>query len=119
MIAVDGIDVGYIRWQSVSRRSTVASLVPLLNDGGVQIDVLVGPRERRFVGLGSVALRRVRENLDETNAQCCCFGLTSVHHLAARRAYEKAGFLRHYFYEDPSLGPAVAMVCSAPTTTSA
>jgi hypothetical protein len=103
--------VGYLRWRTragAHLRST--SVAHVLHDDAVQLDVLIGPRDRRFVGIGSVAIRQAYEELSEALHPSVCFGKTSVHHLASRRAYEKAGFLHHYFYDDPWIGPAVAMV---------
>jgi RimJ/RimL family protein N-acetyltransferase len=114
IIFVEGADVGYIRWQFVRCLSGCLALAELLEKGAYRIDVLIGPRDRRFVGLGSVALRRVREELAVHFDTLTCFGSTSVHHLAARRAYEKAGFRNHYFYDDEYGCPSVAMVRPAP-----
>jgi hypothetical protein len=110
-ILVENEPVGYVRWQ----RSSIEpyrgmTLFDVLGNNAVRIDVLVGPRERRFVGLGSVALRRVREELSSECSGRSFWGLTSIHHLAARRAYEKAGFRHHYFFDHAQLGPSVAMV---------
>jgi hypothetical protein len=103
--------VGYLRWMTRGgahlRGTTVAQII---RDDAVQLDVLIGPRDRRFVGIGSVAIRQAHDELCETLHPTVCFGKTSVHHLAARRAFEKARFLHHYFYDDPWIGPAVAML---------
>jgi RimJ/RimL family protein N-acetyltransferase len=114
IIFVEGADVGYIRWQLVHSLPGCHALTELLEKGAYRIDVLIGPRDRRFVGLGSVALRRVREEIAVHFDSLACFGYASVHHLAARRAYEKAGFRNHYFYDDEQGGPSVAMVRKAP-----
>lgn len=115
IVVVEDADVGYIRWQFVKGgRIECPAISEMLERGAYRIDVLIGPRDRRFVGLGSVALRRVREGLVPALGNYACFGLASVHHLAARRAYEKAGFRNHYFYDDERLGPSVAMVRKAP-----
>jgi hypothetical protein len=111
VILVDQEPVGYLRWLThggAHLRAT--SVAQTIRDDAVQLDVLVGPRDRRFIGIGSVAIRQAHDELCETLAPSVCFGKTSVHHLAARRAFEKAGFLHHYFYDDPWIGPAVAMV---------
>ena len=114
IIVVEGADVGYIRWQLIQGEFFRGSESVMPTPAAVRIDVLVGPRDRRFVGLGSVALRRVRESLASELGPYPCFGLSSVHHLAARRAYEKAGFRHHYFYDDEQMGPSVAMVRPMP-----
>lgn len=111
VILLDDTPVGYLRWSAnrgASLRGTAVEHV--VQEDAVQLDVLVGPRDRRFVGIGSVALRHAWEEVVESLNPAVCFGKTSVHHLAARRAYEKAGFLHHHFYDDPAIGPAVAML---------
>jgi hypothetical protein len=111
VILVSDEPVGYLRWRThagAHLRST--SVAQVLRDDAVQLDVLVGPRDRRFVGIGSVALQQAYDELREVLHPSVCFGKTSVHHLASRRAYEKAGFMHHYFYDDPAIGPAVAML---------
>lgn len=111
VILVSDEPVGYLRWRThagAPLRGT--SVAHVLHDDAVQLDVLVGPRDRRFVGIGSVAIRLAYDEVYEALQPQICFGKASVHHLAARRAYEKAGFLHHYFYDDPRIGPAVVMV---------
>lgn len=111
VILLDDSPVGYLRWRTsggaLLRGTAVANVIP---EEAIQLDVLVGPRDRRFVGIGCVALRHAWDELAETLAPSVCFGKTSVHHLASRRAYEKAGFLHHYFFDDPAIGAAVAML---------
>ncbi|HEY5957384.1 MAG TPA: hypothetical protein VIV60_12550 [Polyangiaceae bacterium] len=103
--------VGYLRWRPRAgaelRRTSVASVV---RDDAVQLDALVGPRHRRSVGIGSVAIALAYDELAETMRPRVCFGKATVHDLASRRAFEKAGFLHHFFYDDPNIGPAVVMV---------
>jgi hypothetical protein len=111
VILVSEEPVGYLRWRQFAGAELRGTGVGhLIHDDAVQLDVLVGPRDRRFVGIGCVAIRMAYEELCETSPPAVCFGKSSVHHLAARRAYEKAGFLHHYFYDDPVIGPAVAML---------
>lgn len=103
--------VGYLRWRTqAGAHLRGTSVAQVIREGAVQLDVLVGPRDRRFVGIGSVALRLAYDELYEALQPQICFGKSSVHHFAALRAFEKAGFLHHFFYDDPMIGPAVAMV---------
>jgi hypothetical protein len=111
IVLMSGEPVGYLRWRTsagVELRNTCVA--EAIHDDAVQLDVLVGPRERRFVGIGSIALRLAYDEIFARLQPDVCFGKASVHHLAARRTYEKAGFLHHYFYDDPRIGPAVAML---------
>jgi hypothetical protein len=111
VILVSDEPVGYLRWRTqAGTHLRGTSVAQIIRDNAVQLDVLVGPRDRRFVGIGSVAIRLAYDELYEALEPQICFGKTSVHHLAARRAFEKAGFLHHFFYDDPMIGPAVAMV---------
>lgn len=112
IISLEGEAVGYIRWSTdASWRWKGTPLESILSEGAIRVDVLVGPRDRRMVGLGSVALQRVRSELAVSRGTMTLFGLADVQNLVARRAFEKAGFLHHYFYDDGVLGPSVAMVC--------
>jgi len=114
IIVLEGEPVGYIRWQSVRDGEYAGTpFERYFQPAAVRVDVLVGPRDRRMVGLGSVALQRVREELSGSRGALTLFGIATVQHLAARRAFEKAGFLHHVFYDDPRLGPTVAMICPA------
>jgi aminoglycoside 6'-N-acetyltransferase len=111
VVVVGNEPVGYVRWYVAPiecLRGT--TFYQGLGADATRIDVLVGPRERRFVGIGSVALRRVREELAMSVGSRSVWGLAGIAHLAARRAFEKAGFRYHYFYDDVQIGPAVAMV---------
>lgn len=111
VVLVSDEPVGYLRWLTqAGKHLRGTSVAQVIRDNAVQLDVLVGPRDRRFVGIGSVAVRLAYDELSESLAPPVVFGKASVHHLAARRAYEKAGFLHHFFYDDPMIGPAVAMV---------
>jgi RimJ/RimL family protein N-acetyltransferase len=111
VIAIDGQSVGYVRWLPVGAELLEHPMLGrVLAPSATRIDVLVGPRDRRFVGVGSVALRRVREDLAERRGDRGFVGLASIRHLAARRAYEKAGFYYHYFFDDETIGPMVAFV---------
>jgi len=111
IVLVSDEPVGYLRWRTRAgaylRGTSVARVI---RDDAVQLDVLVGPRDRRFVGIGSVAIRLAYDELVDALKPQICFGKSSVHHFAARRAFEKAGFLHHFFYDDRMIGPAVAMV---------
>jgi hypothetical protein len=111
VIVVEDEPVGYVRWYVAPvDRLRDTPLFGRLEAEATRVDVLVGPRERRFVGIGSVALRHVREELTLRFGPRSVWGLAGIAHLAARRAFEKAGFRHHYFYDDAQLGPAVAMV---------
>lgn len=103
--------VGYLRWRpNAGTQLRGTSVAQVIRDDAVQLDALVGPRDRRYVGIGSVALRLAYEEITDALQPRVCFGKATVHHLASRRAFEKAGFLHHFFYDDPAIGPAVAMV---------
>lgn len=111
VILVSDEPVGYLRWIAnagkLLRGTTVAHAV---REDAVQIDVLIGPRDRRFVGIGSVAIGLAYDEVREALNPSICFGKSSIHQFPARRAYEKAGFMHHLFYDDPSIGPAVVML---------
>ncbi|MGC4063604.1 MAG: GNAT family N-acetyltransferase [Polyangiaceae bacterium] len=111
VIVVENEPVGYVRWHRAPiDRLRNTPLFERLGAAATRVDVLVGPRERRFIGIGSVALRHVREELTLGFGPRSVWGLAGIAQLAARRAFEKAGFRHHYFYDDAQLGPAVAMV---------
>lgn len=111
VILVSEEPVGYLRWRpQAGSQLRGTSVAKVIRDDAVQLDALVGPRDRRYVGIGSVALRLAYDELFEALQPRVCFGKATVHHLASRRAFEKAGFLHQFFYEDPVIGPAVAMV---------
>lgn len=111
VIAVDGELVGYLRWSPLAEswlRQPMLSRV--LKGRAVRIDALVGPRDWRFVGVGGVALRRAREELSAAGVVGNYVGLASIRQLAARRAYENAGFYHHFLFDEERLGPLVALV---------
>jgi RimJ/RimL family protein N-acetyltransferase len=111
VIVMGNEPLGYLRWRPRAgtelRRTSVGSII---RDDAVQLDVLIGPRHRRSVGIGSVAISLAFEELVDALHPRLCFGKATVHHLASRRAFEKAGFMHHLFYDDPQIGPAVIMV---------
>jgi aminoglycoside 6'-N-acetyltransferase len=111
LVYVDSEPVGYVRWRHDDGNGYRGTLLERpLAVGATRIDALVGPRDRRLVGLGSIALRMTWERLDMMQGSTCYFGLASVHQVAAIRAYEKAGFRYHYYHNDVLQGPSVALV---------
>jgi len=111
IVWVESEPVGYARFRPVDpawlKTTVLAGLVPT---DTLEIDVFVGNYERRGLGIGTEAIVRLRRLIRELHGNRCVMAKSSVHDLASRRAHEKAGLCEHYFYEDPGLGPAVAMI---------
>ena len=111
IVWVESEPVGYVRWRPVDpawlRTTVLGGSVPA---NALEIDVFIGNYERRGLGIGTEAIVRLLHLIREVHGSRCVMARSSVHDLASRRAHEKAGLREHYFYEDPGLGPAVAMI---------
>ncbi len=99
LIAVDGLPVGYVRWQVPRREELDAAGLHELPDDVVDIDIAVGDAERLGQGIGPAALAIVRDRLAEAGAGTIMLA-TSVENARAVRAYEKAGFARRRQFVD-------------------
>ncbi|KAB8330143.1 GNAT family N-acetyltransferase [Scytonema tolypothrichoides VB-61278] len=110
LIAADGDQVGYLRWQVVSRE--VLDLVGLhdIPENSVDIDILIGEEKTVGRGVGPLALQKLVAHL-QTNPAIPLLGLTtSIHNYAAQRAFRKAGFSILRQYDPPGYGHCHLMV---------
>lgn len=110
VIVVDGVPVGYLCWQTLSRRELAAAGVADLPEDLVDIDVLIGEPEfvDRGVGPRSLGLLLARLRLDPL-VTVAGVG-ASVANERATRAFEKAGFRLFREFQDPKFGACCYMV---------
>jgi len=110
LIQIEQSPVGYLRYFPLSDQVRQTSgLGTELWSTTVELELFIADRELRCLGIGSAALEQVR-GLLELAREAKLVGRCSAGDFATRRAFEKAGFLRHVFYQDPSLGAAVIML---------
>ncbi len=110
LIGIDESPVGYLRYfplvEHIRRTSGLGAELPSTT---IEVELFIAERELRSLGIGSAALEQLR-GLLELAGEVTPVGRCAAGDFATRRAFEKAGFLRHVFYEDPSLGAAVVML---------
>ncbi len=110
IIAVDGLAVGYLRWQRVSRAALDAVGLFEIPDNSVDADLLVGEGERIGKGIGPRALNLLLASL-RADASVPLVGVsTSIDTISARRAFEKAGFRVARRYTPPQFGACWLLV---------
>lgn len=110
LISLDGILVGYLRWQRVSRVALDAVGLHEIPDDAVDIDILIGAAQQVGMGIGPRALELLIASLRAEPSVHWAGMSTSVDNIAAIRAYEKAGFARLKQYVDPEAGPCWVML---------
>ncbi len=102
--------VGYLRWQQVDLEDLQAMGLTGIPEGAVDMDILIGERDRVGQGIGPEALRLMIQQLRHDRQTPLIGMTTSIENQAAIRAYEKAGFHKLTEYEDPVYGPCWVMV---------
>ena len=121
LIVVDGVRVGYIRWERLPREELEAAGLSELPAGTVDIDVAIGEAQYLGRGIGTRALAMVAERLSEDREVAAIVLATSVDNEAAIRASRKAGFRRQRTFEGGEYGwmwllqwqPAVDQECES------
>lgn len=112
VIAANGVSVGYLRWQVVSRETLDSVGLQEIPANSVDIDILIGETSYIGQGIGPQALQLLIERLRE-DSSIPLLGLTaSIHNHAAQRAYRKAGFRDLREYDAPGYGRCLLMVMS-------
>jgi aminoglycoside 6'-N-acetyltransferase len=110
LISVDGTPVGYICWQPYCKRDLETVGEDDVEQGSIDVDLLIGELSQIGHGVGPRALRLLLARLGEGPA-VPFFGMcTSVENTRAIRAFEKAGFSRVREYDDPERGRCWFMV---------
>ena len=109
LIAVDGVPVGYVRWQVPTREELDAAGLHELPDDVVDIDVAIGEADLLGRGIGPRALSILRDRLARDGVSIIMLA-TSVDNARAVRAYEKAGFVRRRQFVDNDGGSYWLMV---------
>jgi aminoglycoside 6'-N-acetyltransferase len=110
LIAADGAQVGYLRWQVVSRQVLDSVGLHEIPENSVDIDILIGEAASVGRGVGPLALQNLVAHL-QANPAIPLLGLTtSIHNHAAQRAFRKAGFSILRQYDPPGYGPSHLMV---------
>lgn len=105
LIALDGLAIGYIRWQAVARKTLDEVGLGDIADGSIDIDLFIGEAGQRGRGLATHVLTLLIERLAR-DTQAPAAGLcVSVDNHAAIRAYRKAGFEQAARFDDPTFGP--------------
>jgi len=112
VIVANGVSVGYLRWQVVSREVLDSVGLQEIPENSIDIDILIGDTNYIGRGVGLRALQQLIAHLRD-DASVPLLGLTtSVHNYTAQRAFRKAGFkgLREYY--PPGYGRCLLMVMS-------
>ncbi|MGF1650431.1 MAG: GNAT family N-acetyltransferase [Hyphomicrobiaceae bacterium] len=112
IIEVDGCDVGYI--QAVDATLWGEQLPSELPPGTWDIDLFVADQGIRGRGVGSQALRMIRDEVFATTLAPAVCIFASVENERAIRAYERAGFAWQSVWHDPVQGPSWFMICGRP-----
>jgi len=112
LIAVDGVPVGYVRWQVPAREELDAAGLHELSDDIVDIDIAIGEADLLGRGIGSRVLSILRDRLTRDGGSTVMLA-TSVDNARAVRAYEKAGFVRRRQFVDTDGGSYWLMVSDA------
>ena len=112
LIAVDGVAVGYVRWQVPAREELDAAGLNDLPDEVIDIDIAIGEAVLLGRGIGPRALSMLRARLARDGASTVMLA-TSVDNARAVRAYEKAGFVRRRQFVDTDGGSYWLMVSDA------
>ena len=92
IIVWDGVDVGYVRWQHVDRRTLDALGLPEIPANSVDVDILLGSEGSVGKGLGPAALTVVADQIRRDPTVALMGLTTSIANTRAHRAFEKAGF---------------------------
>jgi RimJ/RimL family protein N-acetyltransferase len=110
LIAADGVQVGYLRWQVVSRNVLDSVGLYEIPENSIDIDILIGEAAYLGQGVGPQALQKLIEHL-QNKPSIPLLGLTtSIHNHAAHRAFGKAGFSILRQYNPPGYGPCHLMI---------
>jgi aminoglycoside 6'-N-acetyltransferase len=110
LIAADDVQVGYLRWQVVSREVLDSVGLYEIPENSVDIDILIGETICIGQGIGPQALQQLVAHL-QSQPGIPLLGLTtSIHNYAAQRVFQKAGFSILRQYDPPGYGPSYLMV---------
>ena len=115
LIVADGVPVGYVRWQRVTRTELIAAGLEEIPDGTMDIDIAIGEPSYLGYGLGPSALKEVVGRNASHPANPMFMLVTSVKNARAIRAFEKAGFQRQRTFEDPECGTCWVMLFQEPS----
>lgn len=110
IVVRDGADVGYLRWQRVSRETLDELGLQEVPANSVDADILIGELENTARGTGVAALRALIEVLKSDHSVPLIGLTTEVANLSAHRAFERAGFVKARQYVPPTLGPCYLML---------
>jgi aminoglycoside 6'-N-acetyltransferase len=110
IIAVDGVAVGYVCWQTLSHDELEAAGLLDLPKGLVDIDVFIGEPDYLNRGVGSKSLLLLLDRLRAAPSVSVAGVGTSAANKQAIRAFEKAGFHLFREFRDPEFGSCWYMV---------
>ena len=103
IIAAGAMEIGYLRWQRVSRQLLDELGLQEIPDGSVDVDILIS-KNGTGKGVGPQALITLVTSL-KTDPAIQLIGVTTeLQNTRAHRAFEKAGFRKVRQYEAPGLG---------------
>lgn len=107
IIARDGIPIGYVRWETVSREALDAVGLTGIPDGSIDIDIFIGPPEETGRGVGPRALDLIFDRLRATTDAPLAGLCSSIDNHHAHAAFLKAGCTRLTDFDDPDFGPCI------------
>ena len=110
LIALNGVAVGYIRWESVDRETLDALGLSEIPDDAIDVDVFIGEPQKLGLGLAPLALKALMARLKTTTSAPLMGLCTSIENERAINAFKKAGFQKYSKYDDPESGPCWVFV---------
>lgn len=106
MIICEGVKVGYVRRDIVSRETLDEIGLTEIPGGSADVDLLIGDEELTGIGVGYHALRLLVERLKAEGVPLA--GLTtSEDNVVAHLAFSKAGFTQALRYEPEGFGQCI------------
>ena len=110
LIAIGAKPVGYLRWQRVSRTTLDSVGLVDIPENSVDVDLFIGQRGCLGRGVGPKVLELLLASLRADATIPLAAVSTSIENVAARRAFEKAGFRILREYTAPGFGACWLLV---------
>ena len=107
IIIADDVAVGYLQWEKISKEELDSAGLTEIPEGSIDIDIAIGNVNYSGCNHAPRVLRHlIQTTLQHVPAPMILMS-TSVNNTRARRAFEKAGFMRQRTFDDPEYGKMV------------
>ena len=110
LISIDGTPAGYLCWQPYRKQDLKVVGLTDLEDGSIDVDIMIGEIAHVGHGVGPRALELLLARLGGDLSVPLVGVCTSVENARAIRAFEKVGFSRLREYDDDEWGRCCFMV---------